>query len=590
MTQTTTTRIDATVGAVRTRTRRSLPIPDWRDVSAALCYLALAGLVMSRQWADLSDGYLAKSGQDQTMWEWFFGVAAHSLVHLDNPLGTTLQNHPLGVNMMANTAMFGVSIPLAPVTLLFGPTVTYVLVLTAGLCGTAFAWYRLFARELVESRFAAAVGGLFCGFAPAMVSHANGHPNFVALFLLPVIAGQVLRVSRGTTRPGRDGLLLGLLVATQIALGEEPLLLFAIAFGLFAVCYYVQRPRALVGAVRGAAVPLGLGAAVALLLTVIPLWWQFVGPQSYTHIDHGQMGNDLKALVQFPSESLGGWALPGQNVFINPTEENAYFGWPLLALLAVVGIWLWRNAVARAAGIVAVVMVTISLGAELVVGREPTGITLPWHRLQHYPLLESVLETRFAIAAIPLFALLLALATDRALRSNFPILWFTALAVALVPLTPTPLPVVERPDAPGFFADGTWRGYVSGGAVVVVPLPRPEDAGALRWQEEQNFEFPLAGGYFVGPAGAEKKGKYGPDDRPTAWALHQVAATGRVPEIDAGSRATAVADLRFWHADVVVLPAGPNVHALRAALNQYLGFPGTRVADVWVWDVRPLTR
>ena len=40
---------------------------------------------------------------------------------------------PTGVNMMANTAMFGVGVPLAPVTMLFGPTVTFVLVLTLGL-------------------------------------------------------------------------------------------------------------------------------------------------------------------------------------------------------------------------------------------------------------------------------------------------------------------------------------------------------------------------------------------------------------------------------------------------------------------------
>ena len=143
------------------------------------------------------------------MWEWFFAVTAHSLVHLENPLGTVLQNHPLGVNMMANTAMFGVSIPLAPVTLLFGPTVTFVLVLTLGLFGTAFAWYRLFARELVRSRTAAIIGGLFCGFAPAMISHASAHPNFVVLFLLPVIVQRMLAMLRRPVRPVRDGVLLG---------------------------------------------------------------------------------------------------------------------------------------------------------------------------------------------------------------------------------------------------------------------------------------------------------------------------------------------------------------------------------------------
>uniref|UniRef100_UPI00245387AC hypothetical protein n=1 Tax=Nocardia wallacei TaxID=480035 RepID=UPI00245387AC len=36
---------------------------------------------------------------------------------------------------------------------------------------------------------------------------------------------------------------LGLLVALQIALGEEPLLIFALAFGLFVLVYYLHRPR-----------------------------------------------------------------------------------------------------------------------------------------------------------------------------------------------------------------------------------------------------------------------------------------------------------------------------------------------------------
>ena len=46
-----------------------------------------------------------------------------------------------------------------------------------GLAGTAAAWY-WFMRRRGLVRPAAAVGGWVTGFAPAMVSHANGHPNF----------------------------------------------------------------------------------------------------------------------------------------------------------------------------------------------------------------------------------------------------------------------------------------------------------------------------------------------------------------------------------------------------------------------------
>lgn len=556
-------------------------------------YLVLAFAVLSNQWRNLGSGYLVKSGQDQTMWEWFFAVTAHSIANLENPLGTTLQNYPLGVNLMANTAMFGVSVPLAPITLLFGPTVTYVLVLTLGLAGTAFGWYWLFAKEVVTSKSAAAVGGLFCGFAPGMISHANGHPNFVVLILLPLIALQIIKLSRGANML-RGGAILGLMLAAQIGLGEEPLLIFAIAFGLFAAVYYAHDRRAAVNAVRRAYKPVLLGGSIALMITGAALWWQFFGSQSYRFLDHGEMGNDAKALVQFPSESLGGVFAPGQNVAINATEQNAYFGWPLLVLVAIVALWFRRNRIARAATATIVVFGIVSLGAELSIGKSDTGIAMPWRWLGHVPLLESVLETRFAMACIPAIGVLLALATQRALRSgvrSISTFWFVGLVVALLPLTPTPLPVVDRAPTPHFFADGDWRAFSSGGSVVTVPLPAPESARPLQWQVETGFQYPVVGGYFVGPAGSsqlneKQKGKYGPIDRPTALLLGKVAKTGVVPTIDDATRAAARDDLRYWGADMMVLPGGRNEPALAAAVEQLLGRPGRQVDDVKVWDVR----
>ncbi|MBL1073372.1 glycosyl transferase [Nocardia sp. 2] len=565
------------------------------DTVVALGYLALAVTVLSGQWRHPGSGYLIKSGQDQTMWEWFFAVTAHSVAHLENPLGTNLQNFPDGVNMMANTAMFGVGVPLTPVTLLFGPTVTFVLVLTLGLSGTAFAWYRLFSRELVESKPAAAVGGLFCGFAPAMISHANAHPNFVALALLPVIAQLIIRVARRERARLRDVFGLGLLVAAQIALGEEPLLIFALAFGLFALVYHLPSPRAGLHAVRTALRTLVPAALITMALTVIPLWWQFFGPQSYRSIDHGPMGNDLKALFQFPSESLGGLLLHGQNVAINPTEENAYFGWPLLLLVAVTVAFLWRDRVVRAAAAVIAVFTLLSLGSTLVIGKDDTGIELPWHRLESVPLLNTVLESRLTMAAIPAIAAILAVATQRAANrwrdapvDWRPLGWFAALTLALLPLTPTILPVVQRPATPAFFTDGTVRQYVSGGSVVIAPPPTPPDARALRWQADSGFEFPLAGGYFVGPTGTDRKGHYGPDNRPTATLLIKAQQTGTVPVITTADQQQALDDLRYWRADVVVLPPTDKADVLRATVDQLLGISARQVDGVWLWDVRGL--
>ncbi|MFJ9364155.1 glycosyl transferase [Nocardia sp. NPDC101769] len=602
------------------------------DLIIAAAYLSLAMLVLSGQWLHTDRGYLIKSGQDQTMWEWFFAVTAHNVAHLENPLGSMLQNYPDGVNMMANTAMFGVGVPLTPVTLAFGPTVTFVLVLTLGLFGTAFAWYWLFSRELVASKFAAAVGGLFCGFAPAMISHANAHPNFVVLALLPLTALQLIHMARHTggsrrvsfwtdgagersggaeegrtrlpaprTRPKRSGgqirqsFVLGLLVALQIALGEEPLLIFALSFGVFALVYHLHTPRTGLRALRAITPTVLLAALITVAFTEIPLWWQFFGPQSYRSIEHGPMNNDLKALFQFPSESLGGMFSHGQNVAINPTEENSYFGWPLWIVVTVAVVLMWRERAVRAAAAVIVAFTVLSLGATLMIGHHNTGITLPWKRLEDVPLLNSVLESRFTMAAIPAIALILALATQRALdywkvsaTDWRPLGLFGALAFALLPLTPTILPVVQRPPTPDFFADGTVRQYVSHGSVVVAPPPTPPDARALHWQAESGFEFPLAGGYFVGPTGTSKKGRYGPDDRPTASLLMKAQQSNTIPVVDDATRAQALADLRYWRADVVVLPPTDNSDTLRLTVDQLIGFPARYVDGVSLWDVRDL--
>ncbi|WP_410869619.1 hypothetical protein [Nocardia sp. A7] len=380
-----------------------------------------------------------------------------------------MQNYPDGVNMMANTLMYGWGVPFTPITLLFGPTVTFVSALTFGLSGTAFAWYWVVSRELVTSKFAAAVGGVFCGFAPAMIAHTNGHANFVVLVLLPLIALQVIKMARHAenavgTRPvwqPRAALVLGLLVAVQLTLGEEPLLIFALGFAVFALAY-VRTPRAIALTLRTAGPSILLAALITLTLTGFGLWWQFAGPQSYRFIGIGRVGNDILSLFQFSPESAGSMFSFGPDVSINPTEDNTYFGWPLLLLVAVAAYFLRRERIVRAAGIVIVVFTALSLGIVLSfdgVVRFGDGdfamVPMPWLAFGWIPPLNGIIESRFAMVAIPAIAIILALGTQRAIDSRRtsatmrrPAAWFGALTLALLPIAPTMVPVTERPRRP----------------------------------------------------------------------------------------------------------------------------------------------
>ncbi|MGY0059713.1 glycosyltransferase [Streptomyces sp. LZ34] len=571
------------------------------DRAVLLAYLLLSVLLYKGLWADVGHRYLVDSGQDQNQWEWFFAVTADKVLGvsgLGDPFFTTLQNTPLGVNLMANTAMLGLAVPLAPVTALFGPAATWVLVLTCGLAGTAGAWYWLLRKRFVRARRAAALGGALCAFAPPMISHANAHPNFAVLFMMPLIIDRLLRLCEGT-RVRRDGVVLGLFLTYQVFLGEEALLLAALGLAFFAVGYAAVRPAEARAALRPLARGLAVAAAVCVPLLAYPLLWQFFGAQSYHSVLHGPVGNSPRAFMEFAGRSLAGDEATADALAANRTEQNAFFGWPLLALTAVVVVWLWRDPRVRALGWAAFAASVLSLGRTIPVPW--TGIVLPgpWRALADRPLFESVIESRVAMAAVPALGILLALACDRLCASKafgagepdgrgraLRIAGWAAVTAALLPIAPTPFTTADRAPVPSFIADGTWRAHVpKGRSLVPVPLPSPGNAEALHWQTAADLGFPLPGGYFNGPDGPDRRGIYGPRYRYTSALLAEVRRTGRVPDIGQKQRRAVRADLDFWRAGAVVLAPQPGDKALRVTLERLLGWQGEWIGGVWVWEV-----
>lgn len=563
--------------------------------AVAAAFLALSFYLFHGLWADLDGSYLADALQDQNQWEWFVGVTTDNITHLRNPLFTYSQGMPDGVNLMANATMLGLNVPLIPVTLLFGETVTFALVLTLGMAASAWAWYWLIRRRFVRSRWAAAAGGALAAFAPPMVSHANGHPNFVVLFMIPLIIDRALRLCegpRGGRSVTRDGVLLGLFATYQIFIGEEPLLIAALGMLVFSLAYLlVDRRRAL-----AAARPLGTGLAVALAvclpLVTVPLYWQFFGPQSYHSVLHGDnAGNSPRALVSYAARSLFGDAEQAGRLSLNTTEQNAFYGWPLLALGVAVCVWLWRSKAVRALAITGFVTLLLSLGPWVPVPRTEIVLPGPWRLMIKLPLFESVIEGRVAMICAPVLGVLLALALDRILRMRtreLRTLGLLGAAAALIPILPLPLTVRDRAPVPAFITSGEWKNYVKDGeALVPVPLPDPGQADALHWQVGADFGFRLAGGYFNGPWGPDRIGIYGATPRHLSNLLRDVRYGGQPPEITPAWRQQARQDLEFWKAGAIVLPVQDRDTELRDLITGLLERQPEKVLDAWVWRVGP---
>lgn len=599
-------------------TRRPRRRPSRADVLAIGAYVLLGVFVCLNYWVDVQNRVSSHLPTDHSWFEWLFSHGAYSVRHLENPLFTERQNAPDGVNMMANTSLLGVTLPLAPLTMLLGPQVMYALYLGGALAATAGTSYWMLSRHLVRSRAAAFVGGAFLGFAPGIVHHANGQPNFVSNFLLPLIVVRVLRLGE----PGRwrrNGIVLGLLVAYQIFINEEMLLLTALACLVVVVAYAIMRPartRAVAGTFAAA---LGVGGALALLLTAYPIWFQFNGPQSYRGLQGGvfhNWGEDLAAFVTFARDTVAGDEAVEKTIGL--TEQNTWFGWPLVLLSLVALVLLVRRSLAaRILAVLVVVFTVASIGPKVRINGVETETDGPWAYVSDdLPLVEMMMPTRLALVVAAALGVLLALAWDTVAGSGRPPVpapragsdgddraagadagsrrrWlrpvgYAAVALAVLPLFPRPLPAEPVDPPPHFITAGGWRPYVPEGRTLV-PVPIPSNVHGLptlRWSALTQHAFPIPGGYFIGP-NELGEGVFGAPNRPTSTLIYSTMDKNAVPALTDENRRQAVEDLRFWRASVVVLGAHPREAVLRELMTALIG-PPQRVDDVWLWDVRPL--
>jgi hypothetical protein len=582
------------------RWRRALHSPD---VRAAAIYLLTALVVTERVWYYLDRYIMAGNPQDQTFFEWALANAARVVVGGHNPFVTDMLNVPNGVSMMANTSAYGLAIPLIPVTLLFGPHVSFAVMITLSLAATAYAWYWFFGKHLVTSKLAAFVGGAFCGFAPGMISQANAHPNISSQFVLPLILSRVLRMRQ----PGqvvRNGIVLGLLVVYQSFLNEELLFLLALATALFLGVWALHRREEARKSFRYLAGGLGVGAAVALALLAYPLYVQFFGRQSYHGLWSGAryFGSDLLSFTQFSGMSLAGDPAAAIQFAQNSAEENGFFGWPLAVLCVLLTAIMWRRVVVRAFAVLAVVFGVLSIGPILQLHRHPhKNVFTPYKLLYQLPIFDSVITTRLTLVLIPVIGALLALFVVHVLAVSgtaehvrrFRLVAVAVLVAALLPLAPTRLAVAFRTPTPDFITAGTWRQYVTPGHTLVpVPLPTYSDGATdgMQWASTQRIGFALPAGYFLGPDPTPKRtGMFGAPQRPSTRILATVLHTGNIPAVSDNDRRQMVADLRYWHAAVVVLsPHRRNADALEQTTSDLLGFQPMMIGGAWVWDVRPV--
>ena len=307
---------------------------------------------------------------------------------------------------------------LAPVTLVAGPFVAYNV--ASVLMPVLAAWlaFRL-CRYLTGSFGPAFVGGLVFGFGTYMSAHLLGHLNLTSVFLAPA------------------AVLLVLQRLDDVISQRRFVVLMAVVFGVAGAAVGRDPAAGARGRRAGAAARLrGLGrraarphrargsrdarrrAAIAMIVASPYLYWTLHGlgdadSDAWKTFTDLYPGDALNPLLPTEVTWIGhSWFEDTTSKFTNftPSEAAAYVGPVLLGDRG-------RSSRSRAGAgpptrvLVAVIVVcyVLSLGTELHVGGDDTGVWMPWALLHPLPVLDHVISTRFWAFALLAIAIVVAL-------------------------------------------------------------------------------------------------------------------------------------------------------------------------------------
>ena len=531
-----------------------------------LLSLAFFGRPLLRDW----DRDYIGIGYDPLLFMWSLGWWPHALLGGDNPFVTYAMWPATGVNLAWVTSVPGLAFLAAPVTLVAGPVIAYNVVavaLPALAAWTAF----LLCRYLTGSWWASLAGGYFFGFSSYMLGHTLGHMHMTSVFLVPLVALTLLQHVHGEIGRRSLALRLGLLLGAQVWLSTELFATLTVALLTSLVVAFALVPDAR-SRLRGAAGAL-LGACVVAGVVAGPLlWYALTDFHTGSINDPALFPADLLNLV-VPTEATqlnGDRPRAVSREFLANTSENgAYLGLPLLAIL---GWFAWERR-RQASGRLLVALLVLGVVAELGTALHVRGdrvLPLPWALAAELPGLEHVLPVRFSMYV----ALAAAVAAALWAASSRPPVWLraTLVAAAVVALVPAVSRDLWRatPTRPPFFTEDVYRSCFGPDETVFIP-----DAARIHatlWQVEADYSFRIANGALSPelPEGV-------PDPEAALDVLYN-----NVPE---GGGARVVRLARGLDATVILLDA-EHLEQWAPPLED-VGLRSVERGGVWLYHLRP---
>ncbi|MHB8318629.1 MAG: hypothetical protein ACYDEP_05260 [Acidimicrobiales bacterium] len=587
---------------------------------AGLLYFAFSLAIWWNVWSTSPTSTATCGCGDPALFMWFLQWPAFALTHGKSILFSTYLFHPTGINLLSNTSVLAIGVPLAPITLAFGPVATLNVASTlAPVMSSLGAFYLI--RRWVRWSPGAFAGGLLYGFSPYVLgSLAYAHLMTAALVIPPLVFACLdeLLIRQRHSRV-RVGVVLGLLVFVQFFVSTEVLAIMAIVVvvGALELCVYglVRDRTELFKRVRYAVRGLVAGGIVVVVGVGYPAWYALSGP---AHL-RGRLWPNIAVIggytpISFVSPTFGtkpSILLDLGGYLGRVLPSSGYLGVGVIVLVFG-GLAIWRSdKVLWFFGVLACVTAVLSLG-------ERKGYWVPWQMFDRTPILENIIEQRFICFTFLFVGVFLAVTMEKSrawvlsrrstpehlsrdrTRRGFAGVAGSALGLAVAGVALGPIAFAFAPalpyhvvpvSLPQWYATKAKKLH-SGEVLLTYPAPFSGIQSAMAWQAVDGMRWMQAGG--GGPQGVpDRAGAY----RPGFLVLSHLGfgfasePTGTPAELRAVRSA-----LTGWRVTMVVvadqagkstLQRGHDPTYAAAFMTAVLKAPPRFSADAWVWGNVP---
>lgn len=555
-----------------------------------LVSLALSYWYYHHAWVHPTESWVGGQGDpEQEMW--FMRWPMYALLHGHNPLLTDYMLYPSGTNLMWNTSDIAPGLMFAPVTAMWGPVVSYNLLMLLAPPTTALTAYLAFRRW--SARLGAAAGAMLFGFCPFLMAHSSGHLHLVLLALVPVILLLLDEILVRQSWPWWvSGCGLGLVLVAQLLTSEEIFAIVSVLAVIGVIILALLHQRRVGEKLRYAWHAAAAAAGVFVVLASYPLYTQFHGSNKVTETIHSNnvfVTDLLNTVLPVNQRLRPDWGLKYLHNFTgNGAEWTGYLGVPLLVVLIALLVARWRQPIVLFSAIMGTIALVFSFGPWLHVdGHEYRAVPLPWQPVSKLPVLHQLVPGRISFAVTLFAGLGLALAITEVARSRG--LWLKVgglVAVVLVAILwiPGELPTATV-RTPSYFTSSAVKRIPEGSVALVLPyVDGLQDEHAMLWQAQAGMRFRMVDGWAIIPGDHA-----GPmtQTRRTFSAL--TPATARIPDAAA---ARIRAELKRQHVQTILvgpwLNGDPRTQQRTAqAVTQIVDRPPDERGDVIAWyDLR----